>query len=478
VTTRPRAGRTIVAGAVRLIARFCRRATGLERNTASVNSQTSTPRRDANPAPPPHELRGRWLTLARITWLAIVLATAVILVASVPAYFSVLHDVCHSQPCIGGQLLPAETRALGDLGLPIGFYAAYVLTLDLLVVMGFCSVGAIIFWRKSRERAALFASFALVMFGLTWPGAFESARRYPGWGEPVGGFLFELGLASLVVLLLVFPNGRFVPRWTRWVAAFALVQLAWSALFPASFLADPPQMINVPAFVGLWAICSFAQAYRYLRVSGPIERQQVKWLVFGVAALVALLCAFFLTYALFPTLNQPGVVSLTYDLAGRFLVGSFAFLLIPLSIGVAILRYRLYDIDILINRTLVYGSLTVTLALVYTGSVVVWQQLFRVLTGQGSQLAVVASTLAIAALFSPLRHRVQSFIDRRFYRRKYDARKTLEGFSAKLRDETDLDALSNDLTSVVRETMQPARVSLWMRPDWSAEDKARGEQRP
>jgi fumarate reductase subunit D len=290
--------------------------------------------------------------------------------------------------------------------------------------------------------------------------------------------LFELGLASLVVLLLVFPNGRFVPRWTRWVAAFALVQLAWSALFPASFLANPPQVINVPAFVGLWAVCFFAQAYRYRRVSGPIERQQAKWLVFGVAALVALTCAFFLPYALFPKLDQPGVLSLTYDLAGRLLVGTFGFLLIPLSIGVAILRHRLYDIDILINRTLVYGSLTVALVLVYAVSVVVLQQLFRTLTGQGSQLAVVASTLAIAALFSPLRRRVQGFIDRRFYRRKYDAAKTLETFSALLRNETDLDRLGGDLVGVVGETMQPAHVGLWLRPVRSADGQARGERRP
>jgi hypothetical protein len=188
-------------------------------------------------------------------------------------------------------------------------------------------------------------------------------------------------------------------------------------------------------------------------------------MVFGVAALVALLCVFFLPYLLVPKLDQPGVLSLTYDLAGRALVGSFAFLLIPLSIGVAILRYRLYDIDILINRTLVYGSLTVTLVLVYAGSVVVLEQLFRALTGQGSQLAVVASTLTIAALFSPFRHRVQGFIDRRFYRRKYDAAKTLEAFSAKLKDETDLDRLGDDLVGVVRETMQPTHASLWLRPD-------------
>jgi hypothetical protein len=137
----------------------------------------------------------------------------------------------------------------------------------------------------------------------------------------------------------------------------------------------------------------------------------------------------------------------------------------PLGIGIAMLKYRLYDIDVLINRTLVYGSLTVLLVALYFGGIVVLQRVFVVLTSEQSTLAVVASTLVIAALFNPLRRRIQSFIDRRFYMRKYDARKTLEDFSTQLRDETDLEALSDDLVGVVRETMQPAHVSLWLRPD-------------
>jgi hypothetical protein len=142
-----------------------------------------------------------------------------------------------------------------------------------------------------------------------------------------------------------------------------------------------------------------------------------------------------------------------------------SFVAIPIAVGFAVLRYRLYDIDIIINRTLVYGSLSLTLVALYFGGIVVLQRVFVLLTGQQSTLAVVASTLVIAALFNPLRHRIQSFIDRRFYRSKYDARKTLETFSAQLRNETDLEALGDDLVGVVRETMQPAHVSLWLRPD-------------
>jgi hypothetical protein len=142
-----------------------------------------------------------------------------------------------------------------------------------------------------------------------------------------------------------------------------------------------------------------------------------------------------------------------------------ALTIVPLSLSIGVLRYRLYDIDIIINRALVYGALTAMLVALYFGGIVVLQRVFVFLTGQQSTLAVVASTLLIAALFTPLRRRIQGFIDRRFYRRKYDARKTLEAFSAKLRDETDLEALNNDLVGVVRETMQPAHVSLWLRPD-------------
>jgi uncharacterized membrane protein YhdT len=196
-----------------------------------------------------------------------------------------------------------------------------------------------------------------------------------------------------------------------------------------------------------------------LRRAVGVERQQIKWFAYAAAANIS---ASTLAYVI------PGVIDtpLWFERVG-FVLNIVFIPAIPIAIGIAILRYRLYDIDIIINRTLVYGSLTLMLALVYFGGVTVTQALLSTLTGQEKlpQLVIVASTLLIAALFTPLRRRIQSFIDRRFYRRKYDARKTLEAFSAQLRDETDLEALNNDLVGVVKETMQPAHVSLWLRPD-------------
>jgi hypothetical protein len=208
--------------------------------------------------------------------------------------------------------------------------------------------------------------------------------------------------------------------------------------------------------------------YRYRYVSSPAERQQTKWVVFGLVSAGLGAIAFELSIPGSPLGQFGPLLALALE-AGLF--GSL--LLIPLSIGVAMVHDRLWDIDIVIRRTLVYGILTASLALVYLGSVAVAQAVLHALTGQVEQpqLVVVVSTLVIAALFSPLRWRIKSFIDKRFYRRKYDARKTLEAFSATLSQETDLDALSDDLVTVVRGTMQPTHVSLWLRPETDGKGK-------
>jgi len=265
------------------------------------------------------------------------------------------------------------------------------------------------------------------------------------------------------------PSRRW--RWLAWLTvAYILVGGVTAAFSPGAHLGSLGPIRNP---LGIEGLTQFYKAVLYtmspalfiaavfslfvrLRRAVGVERQQLKWLAYAAGGLAIVVILVIITLAI----DTPR----WYDWSANVI---FVAVIpgVPIAIGIAILRYRLYDIDLLINRTLVYGSLTVTLVALYFGGIVVLQRLFVVLSGQQSTLAVVASTLLIAALFNPLRRRIQSFIDRRFYRSKYDARKTLEAFSAKLRDETDLEALNEDLVGVVKETMQPAHVSLWLRPE-------------
>jgi hypothetical protein len=282
--------------------------------------------------------------------------------------------------------------------------------------------------------------------------------------------LESLALGMLFLLFYLFPNGRFEPRWTRWPAAVLVVVTILIALIPSSpFNIENWPFLPYALYLLGWLLLGvYAQVYRYIRVSNLAHRQQTKWVLFGCTAAIAGYIGWISIDALLP-LRQPGS-RLVADIVGAT-VTCGVMLIIPSSFGIAILHYRLWDIDLVINRTLIYGGLIVTLGLVYFGGVTLLQNLFRVLTGEKSPLAVVASTLAIAALFEPLRRKIRAFIDRRFYRRKYNARKTLEAFSLQLRDETDLQALSDDLIRVVRVTMQPAHVSLWLHPDSFLKDK-------
>ena len=405
----------------------------------------------------PTTLRGRWLLLARVAWVALATIVIGLHVAGIPyAYARTISRLNFDR------LTSEQVRVLKDLRLTPEFYAAYTVALPVATMLMFAAIATVIFWRRSEDRMALFGAFMLVVFGgaaLTSDVPQAVAAAHPALWFPVR-LLDFLGQVAFVVFFYVFPNGRFVPRWTRWLAVACALYWVFAIFFPASPLSM--DLLGGPIFIGLIGSMVLAQVYRYQRVSSPVERQQTRWVVFGVAvALVGFTMILTLEATLVSSLESTGPV-------GEMVAGTVVYgliLLIPLSIGVAILRSGLYDIDVIINRTLVYGSLTMMLVALYFGGIVLLQRVFVVLTGQQSTLAVVASTLVIAALFTPLRRRMQSFIDRRFYRRKYDARKTLEAFSAKLRDETDLDTSRDDLIEVVGETMQPAHVSLWLRSD-------------
>jgi hypothetical protein len=275
-----------------------------------------------------------------------------------------------------------------------------------------------------------------------------------------------------VFYLLLFPTGLLPSRGWRplaWLTvAFVFVGVISGAFStgPVEGLGPIRNPLGIDGFSNVYGavldimapvllVAAAASVFMRLRYAIGVESQQIKWFAYAAAATVI---GLFLAYVIPTVIDTP----LWFERAG-YAVLIAVIPAIPISIGIAILRYRLYDIDVIINRTLVYGSLTVTLVALYFGGIVVLQRIFVALTGETSTLAVVASTLAIAALFNPLRRRIQSFIDRRFYRRKYDARKTLEGFSAKLRDETDLGALNDHLVGVVAQTMQPSHVSLWLR---------------
>jgi hypothetical protein len=347
------------------------------------------------------------------------------------------------------------------------------------LILAFSTVGALIASRRPGNPIGwLFCSGALVWIlgelaleyavyaTYTAPGAFPAVAWvgwFGGWARGMGWFLI------VVFLLLLFPTGRLPsPRWrpVLWAAVAGIVLFtiaAWLSPMPLDLrltsVANPlglkleSALRLVEAFylvLPLLIVTSGTAVIVRFRGSRGEERQQLKWFAYAVAVMTLMFAGWF-------SLVLAGLAP-----EGR-LVYALPLFGLPVAVGIAILRHRLYDIDVVINRTLVYGSLTVTLAATYVICVVALQQVFRVLTGGESQLAVVASTLAIAALFGPLRRRVQSFIDRRFYRGRYDAARTLEVFSAKLRDETDLDQLNTELLAVVRDTVQPASAGLWLR---------------
>ena len=413
-------------------------------------------------------------------WLAWSLAgfSVVMFVATVALTLSSLYVAPATQPSSTG-------GTLGDLLLWLPFLA-------------FPIVGALIASKRPRNPIGWICLAA----GLFWMliflwGSIPSSVSAPVMIDALTQWLWvpPVGLLG-IYLILLFPDGKLPSRRWRplaWFSGAVMVLASVALTLSPGPLSDHPGVRNpfglegypmlaqvLPGVIALLPLCIRASAvslfWRY-RHSGGEVRQQIKWVAFaaslvGVVYLSAVVIGLF--FAPEASLGS-GDVSVLGDILLDAVLLSYTG--VPIAVGFAVLKYRLYDIDVVINRTLVYGSLTAMLALVYFGGVAATQAIFRALTGQEEQpqLAIVISTLVIAALFNPLRRRIQGFIDRRFYRRKYDARKTLEAFSAKLREETDLDALNAALVGVVRETMQPAHVSLWLRPDTAAKkDEAPG----
>jgi hypothetical protein len=325
-----------------------------------------------------------------------------------------------------------------------------------LMPLGYFVTGLVIFWRKSDDLMGLLTSLMLIFFGpYLISGANIIVSEQPGW-EIIGAVMVGLGSSVVIFFLFLFPNGRFVPRWTRWFAIILSILIVIS-----SFVAIWPNL-EVIIFLQGAVVGLLSQIYRYFRVSKPIQRQQTKWVLVGLSGPLIVILLWLILGS--PVITEIiGLRLLDSLIPITYVIPLFA-LMLPLTLAFSILRYRLWDIDFLIRRTLVYAVLTGLLLLLYFGSVVLLQQVFRGLTGQDSPVVIVISTLVIAALFSPLRRRVQNTIDHRFYRHKYDAQKALSAFAATARDEVDLESLQSELISIVQETMQPEEVSLWLQP--------------
>jgi hypothetical protein len=406
-------------------------------------------------------LHGSILVLARISWVVVVGLVLGLSFASIPTYFASLHHLLNSAHPrdLGGQLTSSTgVQDLQAVGLSLDFYARYSVMLTLIFLFVSLAVGTVIFWRRSDDRMALLASFALILFPSTVNNV-NLVTLPPAWQVPVQSLSF-LGQVCIGLFFYLFPSGHFVPRWIRWLAVALIAYWAVDIFLPASLFSN--SLLSFALFLGLQASQVGVQIYRYRRVSTPLERQQTKWVIFGITVgLGSVLVEFVVVYLLLTFVFSLHLGALAWMLF--FTIQAFLTLLFPLSIGMAMLRSRLWDIDRLINRTLVYGTLTASLALIYFGLIFALQYLLQRIINQNNAVAIVISTLAIYVMFQPLRRRIQSIIDRRFYRRKYDAARTLAAFSATLRDEVDLSQLSEHLLNVVRETMQPAHISLWLR---------------
>jgi hypothetical protein len=409
--------------------------------------------------------QGKWhrIVAIRSGWGVLVGSALALFVLSVPARYKELAEAGRRA---SAQLGPADHLLLRFLSQ--GAYAFAVLSLEIVFVLGLTLVSVAIVWRNWDDWRPLLFSATFVTYSV-WVTPTLDALVLPPVFQVLADLIQAVGLFMAVSFFLLFHDGRFVPGWTRLSAlGWAVYCLAWG-LFPGMPLSliDPFEA-SVGAFLILllagWTLGLLAQAVRYRRADSH-QRKQTKWVLLVIAGACASYAAVYLPGVYLPASDHARVL---YDLFGVPVFWLFA-LPIPIALIIAILRYSLFDVNLLINRTLVYGILTAALVSVYVGSIVLLQALFRTVIGSNSQLAVVASTLAIAALFSPLRSRIQGFVDRRFYRSKYDAAKTLAAFSAKLREQTDLDALSEDLVAVVGETMQPEHVSLWLRPEKMAQ---------
>jgi signal transduction histidine kinase len=410
-------------------------------------------------------LHGRWLRFVRAAWLVVGALAVGLFVAGIPAEYRQLQRGCPTVACASsGGIAPVELSLLEKYGISPEFFATYGIALELVFALAFVGVAALIFWRKSSDRLALFVSFALLLFGTaTQPYAMHALVATQHAWRPLVDSLHFLGSASFSLLLFIFPDGRFVPRWTRWVA------LVWSAwLLPRYWFPDwPPSgsntwlaWPNLIVWLGALGGAVYSQAYRYRHVSNAVQRQQTKWVVFGIAIGLALFVI--VNIVVSATVPVPTPASdLTILMAGAALMNG-ALLLIPLSIGIAVLRYHLFDIDILINRTLVYGALTVSVVGIYVFVVGYLGTLFQ--TRNNLAISLIATGL-VAVVFQPLRQRLQRGINHLMYGERDDPYAALTRLGRRLEATLAPGAVLPTIVTTIREVLKLPYVAIYLKQD-------------
>ena len=409
-------------------------------------------------SPTTSALAPRLFRLARVGWAALAILTLVIFAAGLRARHDALLVVCPDQACAHFQLSSASVAALHELGLTLNAYAVYLSVVVGFGVVAYVALAGVLVWRQHGNWVAItFASSLVASLPSLYFSVTEAlTRAAPAWQTPID-VTRAGGVWLLFTACCVFPNGRFAPAWTRLLVPVSLI-----VMLPAALVAPLPVFARVAAVLLMAGVA--LQAYRYRRLFTASERRQGKWVILGTGLLALFLVALNFTPVLVPATRTPGLTEVLYLLAGATLTVLVSLIFVA-SAAIAILKHHLFDIDVIVNRALVYTTLTTLLAVIYGASVVLFQGVFLTATGQESDLAIIVSTLTTAAVFQPLRHRLRRFIYRRFYRRRYDASQALAHFAAAARDEVNLDRLAGRLIDVTQETVQPAHVSLWLRAD-------------
>jgi len=403
----------------------------------------------------------RWISLA--FWALMALAFLAFFLLDLRLDYTQLLTPCRGAECNWMAISSSEVEVLHSWGLSTQSYAAFMTGFAVVTVAVYWLLGGLLLWRQGATRIGLSISLVLLVIPISLIS--DSSNVYesiPGLLIP-GVFLSALGMIFILLFIYLFPNGRIYPRWAIILLGAAILVTVISTVLEISGLgtSSPVQVTLLLATFAFVFLGGIFQIFRYLRSSTLIERQQTKWALLGIIILIFSVPVWILFFG--GGLNLlPGEPRLLGSLSG-WLLNMLLIAALPVTISIAILRYRLWDIDVIIRRTLIYGALTITLAVVFFGAVTVLQSMFIAISGQQSAISVVISTLVIAALFTPLRGRIQNDIDRRFFRRKYDAEKVVATFGAGLREEVNLEDLQDHILVVVEETLQPEMVSLWLR---------------